>query len=394
MNDTILTNTLAVVVGSAVVTRIVYSWLTPKPIPNIPHNPITSIWGDIPAIVKASKEGGKHFVDYVDDMVKMHGQISQFRGNKPERPNCSTHKSVEVAHEITQLTLLPIDETWKMHRRISGPSMSRRYLERMSARISAGASNLVKLWKDKVDIVGSCAFDAGLDIQLSTMDTMGDITMGSSFGCIGSAQTALPTGTLQSSCVVQLPRPNPPPLYGAVSAMMEGVEAAIKAPFPSLYAWLNKYTSSSWRKQFNILSSFLNHAITEARERESMTEKDESGLATDADCVLDMIIQREVREGAEAFGEAAIHDELMSFIFAGQDTTSSMIRWLVKYLSADAKIQHRLHSEVCGVFGPDEDLYEPLDFNLLDDSERVPLLEAVVAETMRCAGVGPQISRE
>ncbi|CAE6443581.1 unnamed protein product [Rhizoctonia solani] len=288
---------------------------------------------------------------------------------------------------------LPTDEAWRKQRRLAGPSMSKRYLERMSGRISTGADNLVKLWQAKTQIIGSCAFDAGPDIQLSTMDTMGDITTGSLFGCIKSAHAALPTGATQLSPIVYFPNPNPPPLYEAVSVIMESIEAAIKAPFPSLHARLIKYTSFSWRKQFGVLSSFLNQAITESRGREKSAENKDVGLATDSDCVLDMIIQREAREGAEAFGEGAIRDELMSFIFAGRDTTSSMLRWLLKYLPTDIGIQRRLHEEVCNVFGQG-DLHEPLDFNLLDNSERLPLLEAVVMETMRCAGVGPQISRE
>lgn len=61
------------------------------------------------------------------------------------------------------------DETWKRHRRLTGPSMSKRYLERMSLRVAAGACDLVKLWAAKLDLVGERAFDADLDLQLATM---------------------------------------------------------------------------------------------------------------------------------------------------------------------------------------------------------------------------------
>ncbi|KAG8681834.1 hypothetical protein FRC11_000611, partial [Ceratobasidium sp. 423] len=67
---------------------------------------------------------------------------------------------------------------------------------------------------------------------------------------------------------------------------------------------------------------------------------------------------------------------------------------LTEYLSVNPEIQYRLHREVGSVFGLDEGSHEPLDFNLLDDPERLPLLEAVVVETLRCAGVGAQIARE
>lgn len=61
------------------------------------------------------------------------------------------------------------DEMWKRHRRFTGPSMSKRYLERMSVRIAAGARNLVRLWGAKSDLVGERVFKADLDLQLATM---------------------------------------------------------------------------------------------------------------------------------------------------------------------------------------------------------------------------------
>ena len=59
----------------------------------------------------------------------------------------------------------------------------------------------------------------------------------------------------------------------------------------------------------------------------------------------------------------------------------------------DAEVQRRLHEEMCSVFGQDKNGDESMDFKLLDDPECVPVLEAVVAETLRCAGVGSLISR-
>lgn len=49
---------------------------------------------------------------------------------------------------------------------------------------------------------------------------------------------------------------------------------------------------------------------------------------------------------------------------------------------------------MCNVFGQHENTSKPLDFDLLDDPERVPVLEAVVAETLRCAGVASLTSRD
>jgi hypothetical protein len=61
----------------AVFTRLAYLWLLPKPLPNIPHNPVTNIWGDISDITHFMQGGKRAFGDYISDIVKMHGPLSQ-----------------------------------------------------------------------------------------------------------------------------------------------------------------------------------------------------------------------------------------------------------------------------------------------------------------------------
>lgn len=49
---------LLVALGSLPLVIFIKQWFRPKPIPGIPHFPITSIWGDIPAMDKDIKERG------------------------------------------------------------------------------------------------------------------------------------------------------------------------------------------------------------------------------------------------------------------------------------------------------------------------------------------------
>ncbi|EUC59461.1 cytochrome P450 family protein [Rhizoctonia solani AG-3 Rhs1AP] len=405
---------VAVVIGSALLIRLGYSWLWPEPIPGIPHNPITSIWGDIPAIIKADREDKMSFVEFLAHMAKKHGVICQVLVGRQSLVIVSDRKEMEriltdakIADQAKRVNMifatiapnsqisLPTNETWKRHRRLTGPSMSQRYLKRMSVRIAAGANDLARLWDAKIDIVGLSTFEAGLDIQLATIDNIVNITLGYPLGGVTSARNALPTGRIQESGgIANLPRSDTPPLYGVIHTMMKSVDRASKAAFPMLYAQIFSYTSPSWRKQYNMIRTFLDSAIAEARTRENTIGKDGSSLATDADCVLDMIVQREAREGTEKFEKGEILDELMMYVLGGQDTTAAALRWLVKYLPTDIEIQHRLHDEICSVFGQELNASEPLDFNLLDDPERVPVLEAVVAETLRCASVGSLVARD
>jgi hypothetical protein len=62
---------------------VVYLWLLPKPLPNIPHNPVTTIWADIPEIMRFTAEGKKTFEEYIEHIVNRHGSLSQVSNFKP-----------------------------------------------------------------------------------------------------------------------------------------------------------------------------------------------------------------------------------------------------------------------------------------------------------------------
>ncbi|KAF8597480.1 hypothetical protein BDV93DRAFT_369811 [Ceratobasidium sp. AG-I] len=67
--------TVAVVITTVPLFRLFYTFLLPKPIPGVPHNPITSILGDVPLITRATKD--KTFGEHLADEVNKHGPIFQ-----------------------------------------------------------------------------------------------------------------------------------------------------------------------------------------------------------------------------------------------------------------------------------------------------------------------------
>nr|AVZ23856.1 cytochrome P450 [Thanatephorus cucumeris]QDJ74242.1 cytochrome P450-2 [Thanatephorus cucumeris] len=413
--DATFVNAAGLVVGSALLIQLVHSWLRPRPIPNIPHNPITSFLGDIPAISRAGKNGDGLFADFVAHTVSTHGPISQILlgwhrlvivndkaemeriilGEKITDTSARLRSVFATVLPNSQISL-PANEIWKKHRRLSGPSMSRRYLERMSERIAAGANDLVGLWQAKYTLVGCSAFDPVSDFHLATMDGIVNVALGQSIGCMKHAYDALPSSVQYSSSVVHFPPVDPPLLYKSGKFIVKEIERSLQSPFPVLTTWLFTYTSVAWWKHYNFIVSFFTTAIAQARERETNLGEAKQGLSTNADCVLDMIVQREGRkghEGEEAFGKDNLLDELIMYTLAGQDSTAVSLSWLFKYLSTNANVQRQLHDEMCTVFGPSGESNN-LDFDLLDNSERVPILESIVAETMRCAGVSAIIARD
>jgi cytochrome P450 len=62
-------------------------------------------------------------------------------------------------------------------------------------------------------------------------------------------------------------------------------------------------------------------------------------------------------------------------------------------MATDPDIQRRLHDEVCNTFGDESDNASSMTLEILDDTERMPILEAVTTETLRCATVGGGVRR-
>lgn len=63
----------------AIAIPLIYYWLLPKPIPGIPHNPVTSVLGDIPEVALTLKDNERSIVDFFHNHIKKHGPISQVR---------------------------------------------------------------------------------------------------------------------------------------------------------------------------------------------------------------------------------------------------------------------------------------------------------------------------
>ena len=70
-------------IAALLLVRWIYVWLLPQPMAGIPHNPVLSVWGDIPEITRETKS--KTFGEYLADQVRKHGPIFQVSPNRPLR---------------------------------------------------------------------------------------------------------------------------------------------------------------------------------------------------------------------------------------------------------------------------------------------------------------------
>ncbi|KAG8714345.1 hypothetical protein FRC11_008829 [Ceratobasidium sp. 423] len=386
---------LALGIGSG----ILYFLFWPKPLANFPHNPITSVLGDLPEILRLVKNG-KTLSEYYELLVERHGPVIQMfigrhmslvvadRG-EAERLMIK-FKNVDFPPTVFRMfePLIPLSimglpgkDRWKHHRRVLGPSMNRRFLTRMEPRVLDIANKLVKLWERKHQIAGDGAFVADQDLGLASMNSLGIIGVGASLDTLDRISASAPVGQADKSGVVEIPVGSPTPMFDGIRNLMTKVGAVFLLPFPSItfpcYLWL----SSSWRRDLHLLRSFLTDKIDEARKREIR----HGMLATDAECVLDMLLQPDPHDGTEQFDSKELLDELAAFLIAGS-TVGKVLAWFVKYMPQDPEIQRRLHNEMRDIFDRNkEDQSQCLAE--LNNPEKVPILEAVTAETLRCAQV-------
>jgi cytochrome P450 len=113
-------------------------------------------------------------------------------------------------------------------------------------------------------------------------------------------------------------------------------------------------------------------------------------------CALDLIVQREAqiakKEGrAPQWDTSVIRDELMGFLIAGHDTSSTTLLWLFKWLSDKQAVQDKLRVSLREAFSR---AYEAGELPTTQEisSTRVPYLDAVIEEVHRLTGaVGIQM---
>ncbi|KAG9086386.1 hypothetical protein FS749_003667 [Ceratobasidium sp. UAMH 11750] len=173
--------------------------------------------------------------------------------------------------------------------------------------------------------------------------------------------------------------------------MVAATVLGLQLPFPKLVMPIVLWFYPGWRKARSLVRLYLQDALDSSKKREDLIAN-QGSLITDADCVVDMVVRQERREGIDAFDPDEVVDELCLYILAGQDTTTITLSWLVKYMPQDIDIQRRLHEEVCGAFRTDLTDTTPITLEVLDNVERMPILEAVIVETLRCA-MGGSVAR-
>nr|WP_198151900.1 cytochrome P450 [Kibdelosporangium sp. MJ126-NF4]CTQ98404.1 cytochrome P450 [Kibdelosporangium sp. MJ126-NF4] len=100
-----------------------------------------------------------------------------------------------------------------------------------------------------------------------------------------------------------------------------------------------------------------------------------SGVTTGEDNLLALLMAARDPETGYRYDDREIHDELMTFMGAGMETTATALTWLWYLLAQHPDVRDRVRQEVDEVLGGRPATAE--------DVENLPWVRAVVAETMR-----------
>ncbi|KAG8950974.1 hypothetical protein FRC03_012680 [Tulasnella sp. 419] len=389
---------------------IIRHLLSPRPLPGIPHRPITSILGDIPGIAKHIIRNEPVVLLFFEKYAKELGPIYQVLIGPSvlvvisdvyliEDLLRTKFRSLDAAERTIGIwsgmtpngqIALRMNQLWKKHRRLGGPGMSPQYLKSMCPRIANVAQMLVAYWKEKMAVVrqrgGNC-FDPLLDFQMCTMDSITEIVFGEEHSGIQECQPLLHStrSIVDSYGGVTFPDLKGTSVHQAFNHIIRIVGSMYNVPsFLLKPAWFFTRLSPQLRKDENFIRGIIISRLQQARKRAYNVVS--TGGSEDADCLLDIIIEKELKEGGETYKDHELVGEIFDYVMAGYDTTASALAFGVKYLTENPSVQIKLREELL------HNLSEPdnrhISYDDIATGDKTPYLEAVMSEILRCGQIG------
>ncbi len=227
---------------------------------------------------------------------------------------------------------------WQRHRHLVGPVFAQRHLDGFAPAIAAAAERMDARWRRGPGVV-----DVGEQMRGLTLDVVGQVLFGTSLqGSVERIGSAL--GTVQR-------------------ASMVGILLAGLAPERAGWAWLRQ--APTVRRPANALDEIVSRII--ATRRAAPVPEGPRDL-------LDLLLAARGDEGS-ALTDTEIHDEVLTLMVAGHETTSHALTWTLALLARHPTARERLQSEVDRVLGDRS--------ATADDVDRLPFTQAVLNESMR-----------
>jgi len=271
-------------------------------------------------------------------------------------------------------------------------------------RIYEKAIKFIDLWNLKVQIAGHLPFTAKNDLNNLTFDIITAVALGLDDSDCDTVrninhlrsvrgQVAIDNeGKQHSADPFIFPDLQPSEQLWALDYLMDSVGRSFLTPSPKLYHMYNNLFSST-RKALALKEKFLRTQITRAAKRFG-----DVSSTSEIRTALESMIQREIASAKKA-GRAPhiqskrIKDELYGYIFAGHDTSHTVVSYITKYLGAYQDEQKKVRAALRTAF-PEacaSDRQPSIDEIT---KAKVPIFDAFLEEVLRFGTPVPIIGRE
>lgn len=244
-----------------------------------------------------------------------------------------------VFHPFVGKGLLTNDgQSWLHQRRLIQPAFHRKHLATFGTLMTGAAVAMLERWQD------SAGHDEPLDIAVEMMR----LTQGIVGQALFSVDLSKETDTIGQ----------------AITTLSELIADYIYAPFPPL----GVPTARNRRMQtaLRTLDRFVYGLITQRRQQLVDTETDD---------LLSLLLSARDEETGQGMNDKQLHDEVLTLLVAGHETTANLLTWSWYLLSQHPQVERRLHAELNEVLGGKLPTVEQLP--------GLPYTRMVLEETLR-----------
>ncbi|SCO56647.1 related to TRI13-cytochrome P450 [Fusarium fujikuroi] len=391
-------------------------WLLPKPIPGIPYNKnaVKSFMGDIPEFRDApnrrewwAQQPARHQSPIVQVFMRPFGAPWVFVADYFEASDICMRRLKEFDRsDVTweqfngvvpghHITLKSSDPKFKKNKELIRDLMAPTFLQQASApEIHDKFSSLLKLWDRKLDLSGGRPFDIAQDIHNSALDIILSASFGidSGDGQIGRQLEELKARTVSGGKddLFKFEDVSIDEEQSCFTTLADSVGLSMRSPLPTIHHFLYRNLSPKMRRARAGRDRLRDREIAKSIERR------ESGQPQR--CALDNMLAREdaiaEKEGRKPnYRSQTIMSELMGYLVAGHETTSAVLRWGMKYLTANQRVQSLLREAIGDAHT------QATKGNRVPTAEEIlkahiPYLDAVIEEMLRHSRVAPVTLRQ
>ena len=247
---------------------------------------------------------------------------------------------------------------WKQQRRMTAKALSEQVIGSLIPRFQQGSLPFLDLLEHAA--LSDKEMEMDHIFQALTLDTIGLVLLGRSFGtCDGLLQQ-----TKNNTCEKKKENQKELNFFQAFQIVSDEALRQMVLPAP-----IRKIRGLPKRVQYakDVLESFLESCIQERLK---------SKIAVTTPDLLQILLSAESKG---IIDREDVKAQLLTFLFAGHDTTAHTLSWLIYEVSINATLQQDLFEEVESVLVNRTDF--PLDRRIL--KHQLPLMDQVWKETNR-----------